>query len=187
MNEPPSLKERPPGDLWVFGYGSLMWRPGFAFVERRKATLRGWRRRLCIYSHVYRGTPERPGLVLGLDRGGACLGVGFRVDAALSEATIRYLRERELMGGAYGVYHERRAPIAFPDGGAVEALTYVADRAHPQYAGMLDRAEMLAIVRRGEGASGANADYVIATCEHLRGLGIVDRDLEWLTAQLRGA
>jgi cation transport protein ChaC len=115
------------------------------------------------------------------------LGVGFRVAVSEREATVHYLRERELMGGAYGVYHERFAPIAFPDGRAAQALTYVADRNHPQYAGNLDRAEMLAIVRRGEGVSGPNADYVIATAEHLRGLGIVDRDLEWLTAQLRGA
>ena len=73
------------GDLWVFGYGSLMWRPGFAYTRRCKATLRGWRRSLCVYSHVYRGSPERPGLVLALDRGGACPGVAFQVDAALRE------------------------------------------------------------------------------------------------------
>jgi len=185
VNDRPLAKEAAPGDLWVFAYGSLMWRPGFAYVERRKSALRGWRRRLCIYSHVYRGTPERPGLVLGLDRGGSCQGVAFRVDAALRETTIRYLRERELMGGAYGVYHERLPQIALEDGRKVAALTYVADRSHPQYAGSLDRAEMLAIVRRGEGASGPNADYVVATVEHLRELGIVDRDLEWLAARLR--
>jgi cation transport protein ChaC len=187
VNERPLPKEASAGDLWVFGYGSLMWRPGFAFIERRKATLGGWRRRLCIYSHVYRGTPERPGLVLGLDRGGSCPGVGFRVEASYREATIRYLRERELMGGAYGVYHERRARIAFSEGDSAEALTYVADRLHRQYAGSLSRAEMLTIVRRSVGASGPNADYVTATSEHLRELGIVDRDLEWLTVQLRGA
>ncbi len=85
----------PHGDLWVFGYGSLMWRPGFVCTLRCKAMLRGWRRSLCIYSHVYRGTRERPGLVLGLDRGGACPGVAFRVAATLREPTMRYLRQRE--------------------------------------------------------------------------------------------
>ena len=104
------------GSLWVFGYGSLMWRPGFAYVRRCKALLRGWRRSLCVYSHVYRGSPERPGLVLGLDRGGACPGVAFEVDAALREATIRYLREREQVTA---VYVERFAPITLEFGDRV--------------------------------------------------------------------
>ena len=102
------MSTAPPRDLWVFGYGSLMWRPGFAYVDRRPALLRGWRRRLCVYSHVYRGTAERPGLVLGLDRGGACRGVAFRVEAALCEATVRYLREREQVTA---VYLERIVPV----------------------------------------------------------------------------
>src|SRR4051812_49632753 len=82
-------------DLWVFGYGSLMWRPGFPFVERRLAHLHGYHRSLCVVSHVHRGTPEKPGLVLGLDRGGRCLGVAFRVAAAEADSTVEYLRERE--------------------------------------------------------------------------------------------
>ena len=88
IREPEALAAGSVGGLWVFGYGSLMWRPGFAYVRRCKALLRGWRRSLCVYSHVYRGSPERPGLVLGLDRGGACPGVAFEVDAALGEATV---------------------------------------------------------------------------------------------------
>ena len=120
------------GSLWVFGYGSLMWRPGFAYARRCKATLRGWRRSLCVYSHVYRGSPERPGLVLGLDRGGACAGVAFEVAEALRETTMRYLREREQ---ATAVYLERIAPITLECGERVPALTYVADRLHEQYAG----------------------------------------------------
>jgi cation transport protein ChaC len=120
------------GSLWVFGYGSLMWRPGFAYARRCKALLRGWRRSLCVFSHVYRGSPERPGLVLGLDRGGACPGVAFEVDAALREPTIRYLREREQVTA---VYLERVAPITLEAGHRVLAMTYVADRLHDQYAG----------------------------------------------------
>ena len=171
-------------DLWVFGYGSLMWRPGFAYTRRCKAILRGWRRSLCVYSHVYRGSPERPGLVLGLDRGGACQGMAFQVDAALREATIRYLREREQVTA---VYLERIAPIRLECGERVPALTYVADRLHRQYAGRLDRDAMLEYVRAGKGRSGDNAEYVLETYDHLRAIGVRDRDLEWLSAQLRGS
>ena len=167
--------------LWVFGYGSLMWRPGFAYSSRCKATLRGWRRSLCVYSHVYRGTPARPGLVIGLDRGGACLGVAFRVEAALREQTIRYLRGREQVTA---VYVERIAPITLEFGERVSALTFVADRLHPQYAGRLDREEMLELVRAGAGVSGDNATYVAETHEHLLAMGVRDPDLEWLAAKL---
>jgi cation transport protein ChaC len=173
-----------PRELWVFGYGSLMWRPGFVYQARCKALLRGWRRRLCVHSHVYRGTAERPGLVLGLDRGGACRGVAFRVEAALREATLRYLRERELVTA---VYLEKMVPVTLADGRRVTALAYVADRAHGQYAGALPRDRLLALVRQGVGRSGDNAEYVLATRDHLRELGILDRELEWLAAQLRAA
>ncbi len=173
-----------PHELWVFGYGSLMWRPGFVYGERHKALLRGWRRRLCIYSHVYRGTSDRPGLVLGLDQGGACHGVAFQVEAALREATVRYLRDRELVTA---VYLEKMVPVTLADGRRVSALAYVADRAHGQYAGALPRAQILRLIRQGVGQSGDNAEYVLATRDHLRELGIVDRELEWLAAQLRAA
>lgn len=170
------------GSLWVFGYGSLMWRPGFAYARRCKALLRGWRRSLCVFSHVYRGSPDRPGLVLGLDRGGTCPGVAFEVDAALREATIRYLREREQ---ATAVYVERVAPVTLESGARVLALTYVADRLHRQYAGRLDREAMLDYVRAGQGQSGGNVEYILETYDHLRALGVRDRDLEWLSAKLR--
>jgi glutathione-specific gamma-glutamylcyclotransferase len=169
--------------LWVFGYGSLMWRPGFAYTRRCKAILRGWRRSLCVYSHVYRGSPDRPGLVLGLDRGGACPGVAFQVDQALRETTIRYLREREQVTA---VYLERVAPIRLECGQRVLAVTYVADRLHEQYAGRLEREAMLECVRAGKGRSGDNAEYVLETYDHLRAIGVRDHDLEWLSAQLRG-
>jgi cation transport protein ChaC len=172
------------GDLWVFGYGSLMWLPGFDFVERQGATVRGWRRSLCIYSHVYRGTPERPGLVLGLDRGGACRGVAFRVAAPLREQTIDYLRQREL---PTAVYIEKNVPIYLLDGTRVEALTFVVDRGHRQYAGALDRETLLSLVVQGVGRSGPNVDYVLNTEAHLRENGIIDPTLAWLAAQLRPA
>lgn len=163
------------GDLWVFGYGSLMWRPGFPYTEHGPAQLHGYHRALCIRSHVHRGTPERPGLVLGLDRGGRCRGVAFRVAAAEVEATVHYLREREQ---ATAVYLERRLPVRLPGGQIVEALAYIADRKHPQYAGRLEFDEVLRMVRDGEGISGRNPDYVRSTHEHLLGLGVVDPLLE---------
>jgi glutathione-specific gamma-glutamylcyclotransferase len=182
MSTAAALEPARDGDLWVFGYGSLMWRPGFAYTRRCKATLRGWRRSLCVYSQVYRGSPERPGLVLALDRGGACPGVAFQVDPALREATIRYLRHREQVTA---VYLERMAPITLECGERVVALTYVADRLHCQYAGRLDRDAMLEYVRGGKGQSGGNAEYILETYDHLHAMGVRDRDLEWLSAQLR--
>lgn len=173
-----------PGDLWVFGYGSLMWRPGFDFVERQGALVHGWRRSLCVYSHVYRGTPERPGLVLGLDRGGACRGIAFRVAAALREPTIDYLRERELVTN---VYLERNVLARLDDGTTANALAYVADRSHAQYAGRLEREQLLSLVAQGVGESGPNVDYVLNTEAHLRESGVADPTLDWLAVQLRGA
>ncbi|MGO8799744.1 MAG: gamma-glutamylcyclotransferase [Roseiarcus sp.] len=181
---PTSGDSRESGDLWVFGYGSLMWRPGFDFLERQSALVHGWRRSLCVYSHVYRGTPERPGLVLGLDRGGACRGVAFHVAAAKRALTIDYLRQRELVTR---VYLERYVLAHLSGGGAVRAMTYVADRSHPQYAGRLERDELLRLVTRGHGQSGPNVDYVLNTEAHLRESGVADPTLEWLAAQLRGA
>ena len=172
----------PDEDLWVFCYGSLMWRPDFEFVSRHKALVRGYRRRLCIASHVYRGTPERPGLVLGLDEGGECEGVLFRVEARLRDVTLAYLRERELV--SY-VYLEKIVPAVLPDGPSHDAVTYVADRVHGQYAPPMPKPKLLEIIRGGRGISGENADYVLATYDHLAELGIEDDELSWLAAALR--
>jgi len=163
------------GDFWVFGYGSLIWRPGFAHVETRRATLRGYRRALCVYSFVHRGTPERPGLVLGLDRGGSCVGIAFRVPGDLRDEVIAYLRERELVTN---VYLERSVNVSLDGGERVSAVTYVADRSHEQYAGALDEEQAAAVVRGAVGQSGVNEDYVFNTVRHLQALGIRDRWLE---------
>jgi glutathione-specific gamma-glutamylcyclotransferase len=168
-------------DLWVFGYGSLVWRPGFTFAERQLATVRGYHRALCVYSYVHRGTPERPGLVLGLDRGGSCKGVAFRVPAALAEATIAYLRKREQVTN---VYRELRLPVRLADGRQIMALSYGVDRSHLQYAGRLDREELKRFVLQGRGESGENPDYVRNTQAHLAQFGIRDETLEWLVARL---
>ena len=130
------------GDLWVFGYGSLMWRPGFEFIEQVPARLIGEHRALCVYSFVHRGTPEKPGLVLGLDRGGACRGIAFRVAAKHRAATVAYLRAREQITS---VYREvmRSVWLENEPRQRVSALAYVVDRGHVQYAGRLSLAEQL--------------------------------------------
>jgi cation transport protein ChaC len=166
---------------WVFGYGSLIWRPGFEFVHSERALLKGAHRSLCIYSDHYRGTPEVPGLVFGLARGGACGGMAFGVEDALWPETLAYLRERELIGG---VYREAIRPVRLMSGAVVGALAYLVDEANKQYAGRLDVAEQALVVRRGHGVSGANTDYVLNTADHLRQLGIRDRYLERLVVAL---
>jgi len=171
----------PAEDLWVFGYGSLMWRPGFDFAERHGAIVRGYHRSLCIYSHVHRGTSERPGLVLGLDRGGSCKGVAFRVEARDAQATIAYLRAREQVTL---VYREVLLQARLADGRSVAVVCYVADRSHSQYAGRLDRREVARLVGQGVGQSGSNPDYVKNTHAHLVDLAIRDETLEWLASQL---
>jgi cation transport protein ChaC len=162
-------------DFWVFGYGSLIWRPGFAHTETARAQLHGFRRALCVRSYVHRGTPQRPGLVLGLDRGGSCIGLAFRVPGELRDEAVAYLRERELVTN---VYLERRLPVRLTTGETVTALCYIVDRHHEQYAGSLDAEEAAAIVRGSVGQSGRNEDYVQNTVEHLRALGIRDQWLE---------
>lgn len=169
------------GDLWVFAYGSLIWRPGFEFVERHSALLKGAHRALCVYSHVHRGTKERPGLVLGLDHGGACRGVVFRVEAHKQAETIAYLRAREQVNM---VYKECVRPVTLDDGRQVLALCYVVDRSHSQYAARLDREDVLKLVRQGVGQSGPNPDYVRNTALALKELGIQDSLLDWISARV---
>jgi cation transport protein ChaC len=173
------------GDLWVFGYGSLMWRPGFDFRERIEARLIGGHRALCVYSFVHRGTPERPGLVLGLDLGGTCDGIAFRVAAAERAATVAYLRAREQVTS---VYREclRRIWLKGDPGRPVVALCYRVDRAHPQYAGRLSLEQQLHHVRQGFGQSGANRDYVVATVAAMERLKLRETELHLLAERLRG-
>ena len=170
-------------DLWVFAYGSLMWRPGFDFLERIPARLVGLHRALCVYSFVHRGTPERPGLVLGLDRGGMCRGVAFRVAARLREQTIAYLRAREQVTTVY-LETVRRVELEDRARRQVKALCFLVDRSHVQYAGRLSLEERVHLVRQGHGRSGANRDYVIETVQALELLGYRETDLHLLAARL---
>lgn len=175
----------PEGDLWVFGYGSLMWRPGFEFIAEFPARLIGEHRALCVYSFHHRGTPEKPGLVLGLDRGGACQGTAFRVAADKRAATLAYLREREQVTG---VYREVLRSV-WIEGDArerVQALTYVVDRGHPQYSGRLTLEEQFHLIAHSRGISGANRDYVISTVKALEARGCRDPQLHHLMGMLQG-
>jgi cation transport protein ChaC len=176
--------ERDSGDLWVFGYGSLMWRPGFAYLERVPAKLIGLHRALCVFSFVHRGTPERPGLVLGIDRGGMCRGVAYRAAASARAATVDYLRSREQVTSVY-VETMRQIELEDETRRRVRALCYTVDRSHVQYAGRLTLAESLHHVRQGHGQSGANRDYVLETVRALEALGYRETDLHLLAEQLQ--
>ena len=168
-------------DRWVFAYGSLLWNPGFAFQERQRATLRGYHRSLCIFSHVHRGTVDRPGLVFGLDRGGSCVGLAFRVEGGDWDSVIDYLREREQVTA---IYREATASVRLQDGRSVDAVTFVVDRSHNQYAGKLELATVETLVRQGVGISGDNVAYVLNTHAHLLELGISDVPLTSLSRAL---
>jgi glutathione-specific gamma-glutamylcyclotransferase len=168
-------------DLWIFGYGSLMWRPGFAAVERVPALLTGYHRAFCITSTHHRGSPDRPGLVLGLDRGGTCQGVVYRVAACDAASVLSYLRVRELVNG---VYRESLSPMQLLDGShrTVRAITYIVERAHPSYAGVQSLARQAFMIRGARGLSGDNLDYLVNTVRHLQASGIRERALERLAA-----
>jgi cation transport protein ChaC len=170
-------------DLWVFAYGSLMWRPGFAYEEARRALLTGYRRCFCLYSVHHRGTPQRLGMVLGLDRGGTCEGVAYRIAAANVPAIRAYLRSREIVNGVY-----REAVLTIELDGEppqeVPALTFIVERAHPNYAERLPLAKQARLIRGARGLSGANVDYLVSTVRHLRELGIRERELERLVTMV---
>ncbi len=170
--------------LWVFGYGSLMWEPGFTPAERVPATLSGWHRSFCMTSIHYRGTPECPGLVLALDKaaGGSCAGVAFGVAEAEAAAVLAYLQARELVSDAY---LEMRLPVTLADGRVVVAVSYVIDHDHVQYNADHSPEDQAQIIARAKGQTGTNADYLWNTAAHLAELGLPDAELEWLAARVR--
>ena len=170
--------------LWVFGYGSLIWDPGFAYTRTEVARLPGWHRSFCMTSIHYRGTAEAPGLVLALDRAdtGHCDGLAFEVPPEAREETLAILRERELISYAY---EEEWLDIELASGQRVNALTYVINRDHGQYSGALALEAQAQIIAKSCGLRGPNCDYLFATTDHLAKLGIADADLVWLSARVR--
>ena len=173
-------------EFWVFGYGSLLWKPGFAFAERQLATLQGFHRSFCMASVHYRGTPERPGLVLALEarEGAECRGVGFRVTAEQGADVLAYLRKRELVSAAY---LEKWLEIRLADGRVVPALCYVIDSTHGQYRGGLPLPEQAEIIAGAAGNTGPNDAYLFNTVAHLAELGINDPEMETLADMVRAA
>ena len=172
-------------NIWIFAYGSLMWNPAFEYERRCKAELHGLNRALCVTSIHHRGTPQRPGLVLGLDTGGKCTGIAYEVHGEKADKTIKYLRAREQVTR---VYREITRPITLLDDERreVRSLIYAIDRDHAQYAGRLPFERQVQMVMGGVGKSGNNIDYVVSTAEHLAEIGIVDREMERLAHRLGG-
>ncbi len=168
--------------FWVFGYGSLMWNPGFPHRARTVATLHGYHRAFCVYSHMYRGTPEVPGLVLGLDRGGSCRGMAYEVERTDRAQVMDYLHEREMV---HYVYLPRRVPVRLDDGRRVEAHTYVADRQTERYACKLSVAETARLIAQGVGKRGPNTEYLESTVAHLEEMGLPDAHLKAVLAEVR--
>lgn len=170
--------------LWVFGYGSLMWNPGFEYEERVLATLPGYARTFCMRSVHHRGTSDAPGLVLALDEHPEteCHGLAFSVRSGRAAATLDYLRERELISSAY---LERTLRIELRDGRTVDAVTYVVDPHHVQYCGGLPLEEQAGIIASATGGRGPNTEYLYNTALHLEELGIEDADLSWLAEKVR--
>jgi glutathione-specific gamma-glutamylcyclotransferase len=171
-------------DLWVFGYGSLIWNPGFEWAEQVLARAPGYTRSFCMWSIHHRGTPEHPGLVLALDEapGSDCRGVAFRVPASLSASTRAYLRERELISSAY---LEAEIALDLDHGERVVALAFIVDRTHPQHCGGLALDRQAEVIASAVGGRGPNPDYLWNTQAHLAALGIGDADLDWLAAEVR--
>jgi cation transport protein ChaC len=169
-------------DIWIFAYGSLMWNPGFEHAESHTALLHGWHRSFCVYSHRYRGTPDRPGLVLGLDRGGSCRGIVYRVVRARARDTLAYLWDREMVLGVYRprVLRPRR------EGERLACHAFTVDRSHTQYAGGLAMDDMIRLIRQGVGKGGHNRDYLTNTVRHLDILGITDGPLHRLHLLVEG-
>ena len=168
------LENLPRGDLWVFGYGSLMWSPGFRPAEQRIGLVRGYHRAMCILSSRYRGTPEKPGLVMGLCRGGSCWGIAFRVPAARVRRVLGALWKREMLNN---VYVPTMLQVTAGPKRRIRALAFVADATHRQFVHELDLHGRARLVAQGIGERGHCMDYIRNTLEHMLALGVNDPHL----------
>lgn len=169
--------------MWVFGYGSLLWNPGFEVAEEVMAMLPGYARSFCMRSIHHRGSEAEPGLVLALDEthDAQCHGVALRAAPGTEDATLAYLRERELISSAY---IEKMLQITLSGGQQVTAVTYVIDEDHVQYCGGLPLEEQAQIIAHAHGGRGPNSEYLYNTADHLHALGVADEDLDWLSRRV---
>lgn len=168
--------------MWVFGYGSLIWHPGFDYQERMVATLADHHRSFCILSTSARGTPQQTGLGLALTKqpGAQCQGVAFHVSPQDQAPTLDYLREREA-----GVYLETTLDVSLSDGRIVPAVTYIADTKHADFVGDLSQVEQAARISKASGQMGSNSDYLFSTVEGLNTYGIKDVPMLQLAHRVR--
>ncbi len=166
--------------VWVFGYGSLIWNPAFQYETKQLASIHGYHRQFCLWTHAGRGTETRPGLMLALDLGGSCRGQLFRIAPNSVEEETRVLWAREMLAGSYCPRWVR----ARTAGGVVDALTFIINRRHTRYAGRLPMAMVARTLATARGAIGTNVDYLNSTIAHLRELGIRDRSLEALYREI---
>lgn len=168
-------------DVWLFAYGSLIWNPAFHAIERRIGRVHGWHRRFCLWTDVGRGTPEHPGLVLGLESGGSCTGVAYRIAAAEVETELDIVWRREMVTGAY----RPTWVMVGSTSGPVQAIAFVINRRHDRYAGRLSDDAIVSAVAAAAGPLGTCAEYLFSTVTHLAELGLADRALERLAAAVR--
>lgn len=178
---PPQL-DVPAGDLWVFGYGSLMWNPAITVAQSAKAHVRGYHRLFCIAQRVGRGTMEKPGLTLGIDRGGSVAGIAHRIAAADVESELSILWMREMLSG---VYEPRWIGADIESEGRTRVLTFVVNRYHPRYEGALAPEAAAERIARAQGPLGTNRDYLYRTAAHLAERGIEDGPIKSLEARVR--
>ncbi|NQW11331.1 MAG: gamma-glutamylcyclotransferase [Alphaproteobacteria bacterium] len=174
---------RPTDDVWLFGYGSLIWNPAIEYAEKRPATVYGLHRRFCLWTHLGRGTAERPGLMLALDRGGCCRGVVYRIPADRAEEELDIVWRREMVSGAY---RPRWLKAATPEG-AVPAIGFVINRVHERYAGVISDEEIARCIAEAHGFLGPCCEYLFNTVEHLEALGMPDAGLSRLARQVKAA
>lgn len=170
-----------PGDVWFFAYGSLLWDPGFDVADRRRARLWGWHRRFCVNSVIYRGTPENPGLSLGLDRGGSCTGIALKIAEKDRETVLPALSAREM---PEEIYSSRPVTVQ-TENGPLQAVTLTVNRDHPLYCPPMDHTEAALRIASCCGKRGPNRDYLENTVLHLESEGIHDRALSTLLDRVR--
>jgi cation transport protein ChaC len=170
----------PAADVWVFGYGSLMWNPAFAFAEQQTGVIRGYHRRFCLWLEMGRGSPANPGLMLALDRGGVCRGIAFRLPAAQARQELLLIWRREMFGTAYLARWVQVRMV----GGSASAITFVVNRAHPRYAGKLTDAQAARHIATAAGSLGSCASYLENTIASLQGLGIRDTGMQRIAASI---